>query len=73
MEGGEFLLVTLQRIYSSLSFRLTSVLSMNAAVAAAVVLASRLKDDISVFALMVFSIQIFALLPILRTRLLVST
>lgn len=45
---------------------------MNAAMSAAVVLASRLRDDISVFALMLFSIQMFALLPILRTRLLVS-
>jgi len=50
--------------------RLTSVLSMNAAISAAVVLASRLRDDISVFALMLFSIQMFAILPILRTRLL---
>ncbi|KAH8120374.1 phosphatidylinositol N-acetylglucosaminyltransferase [Phellopilus nigrolimitatus] len=50
--------------------RLTSVLSMNAAMSASVVLASRLRDDISVFALMLFSIQMFALLPILRTRLL---
>lgn len=52
--------------------RLTSILSMNAAMSASVVLASRLQDDISVFALMLFSIQMFALLPILRTRLLVS-
>lgn len=54
-------------------YRLTSVLSTNAAMSAAVVLSSRLRDDISVFALMLFSIQIFALFPILRTRLLVST
>lgn len=52
--------------------RLTSILSMNAAMSASIVLASRLQDDISVFALMLFSIQMFALLPILRTRLLVS-
>ena len=45
---------------------------MNAAMSASVVLASRLRDDISVFALMLFSIQMFALLPILRMRLLVS-
>ena len=44
---------------------------MNAAMSASVVLASRLPDDISVFALMLFSIQIFALFPILRMRLLV--
>lgn len=55
-----------------LDIRLTSILSMNAAMSASVVLASRLQDDISVFALMLFSIQMFALLPILRTRLLVS-
>ncbi|KAI5124650.1 hypothetical protein M0805_004259 [Coniferiporia weirii] len=53
--------------------RLTSVLSMNAAMSASVVLASRLRDDISVFALMLFSIQMFALLPILRTRLLLMS
>ena len=51
--------------------RLTSVLSMNAAMSGSVVLASRLRDDISVFALMLFSIQMFALFPILRTRILV--
>lgn len=56
---------------SSFLLRLSSVLSMNAAMSASVVLASRLRDDISVFALMLFSIQMFALLPILRTRLLV--
>ncbi|PAV22429.1 phosphatidylinositol N-acetylglucosaminyltransferase [Pyrrhoderma noxium] len=49
--------------------RLTSIFSMNAAVSASVVLASRLQDDISVFALMLFSIQMFTLLPILRSRL----
>lgn len=46
---------------------------MNAAMSASVVLASRLPDDVSVFALMLFSIQMFAFLPILRTRLLVSS
>ncbi|KAI0312626.1 phosphatidylinositol N-acetylglucosaminyltransferase [Amylostereum chailletii] len=49
--------------------RLTSVLSMNAAISAAVVLASRLHDDLSVFALVLFSVQLFALFPILRHRL----
>lgn len=49
--------------------RLSSVLSMNAAVSASVVLASRLTTDISVFALMLFSIQAFALFPMLRHRL----
>lgn len=49
--------------------RLTSVLSMNAAISSSVVLASRLSDDASVSALMVFSVQVFALFPILRHRL----
>ncbi|KAF9481414.1 phosphatidylinositol N-acetylglucosaminyltransferase [Pholiota conissans] len=48
---------------------LSSVLSMNAAVSASVVLASRLTTDVSVFALMLFSIQSFALFPMLRRRL----
>ncbi|KAG8700122.1 hypothetical protein FRC09_006166 [Ceratobasidium sp. 395] len=47
---------------------LTSVLSMNAAVSASVVLASRLQTDIAVFSLMLYAIQSFALLPILRKR-----
>ncbi|CAL1695868.1 unnamed protein product [Somion occarium] len=49
--------------------RLTSVLSMNAAISSSVVLASRLVDDQSVFALTLFSIQAFGLFPILRRRL----
>jgi phosphatidylinositol glycan class C protein len=48
--------------------RLTSVLSINAAISAAVVLASRLHDDLAVFALMLFSVEAFALFPILRRR-----
>jgi phosphatidylinositol N-acetylglucosaminyltransferase subunit C len=48
--------------------RLTSVLSINAAISAAVVLASRLHDDLSVFALMLFSVEAFALFPMLRRR-----
>ena len=52
--------------------RLSSVLSMNAAVSASVVLASRLSTDVSVFALMLFSIETFALYPMLRHRLQVS-
>jgi len=42
---------------------------MNAAVSASVVLASRLSTDVSVFALMLFSIESFALYPMLRHRL----
>lgn len=49
--------------------RLSSVLSMNAAVSASVVLASRLSTNVSVFALILFSILSFALFPILRRRL----
>lgn len=49
--------------------RLTSVLSINAAISAAVVLASRLHDDLAVFALMLFSVEAFALFPVLRHRL----
>ncbi|CAK5280233.1 unnamed protein product [Mycena citricolor] len=49
--------------------RLTSVLSINAAIAASVVLASRLAADTAVFALILFSVQTFALFPRLRHRL----
>ncbi|KAJ7357388.1 phosphatidylinositol N-acetylglucosaminyltransferase [Mycena albidolilacea] len=49
--------------------RLTSVLSMNAAISASVVLASRLANDLAVFALILFSVQVFALFPRLRRRL----
>jgi len=48
--------------------RLTSVLSINAAISAAVVLASRLHDVLAVFALMLFSVEAFALFPIFRRR-----
>ena len=48
------------------------MLSMNAAVSASVVLASRLSTNVSVFALVLFSILSFALFPILRRRLQVS-
>ncbi|KAI8995618.1 phosphatidylinositol N-acetylglucosaminyltransferase [Trametes punicea] len=48
--------------------RLTSVLSTNAAISSSVVLASRLTDDISVFGLILFSVQSFALFPMLRRR-----
>ncbi|KIY52749.1 phosphatidylinositol N-acetylglucosaminyltransferase [Fistulina hepatica ATCC 64428] len=49
--------------------RLSSVLSTNAAISASVVLASRLPYDLAVFALVLFSVQSFALFPILRRRL----
>ncbi|ETW87230.1 hypothetical protein HETIRDRAFT_406947 [Heterobasidion irregulare TC 32-1] len=54
------------RLSGQVREELTSILSMNAAVSAAVVLASRLRDDLSVFALTLFSVQLFALFPILR-------
>ncbi len=46
---------------------------MNAAISSSVVLASRLPDDLAVFALILFSVQAFALFPILRRRLQVSS
>lgn len=48
--------------------RLSSVLSMNAAISSSVVLASRLPDDLSVFSLVLFAVQLFALFPMLRHR-----
>ncbi|KAF8872132.1 phosphatidylinositol N-acetylglucosaminyltransferase subunit C [Gymnopilus junonius] len=48
---------------------LSSVLSINAAVSASVVLSSHLPTDASVFSLVLFSIQSFALFPSLRRRL----
>ena len=48
------------------------MLSINAAISAVVVLASRLHDDLAVFALMLFSVEAFALFPIFRRRIQVS-
>lgn len=56
-------------VLHSFALRLTSVLSMNAAISAAVVLASRLHEDLAVFALVLFAVLLFALFPILRHRL----
>ncbi|KAH7883602.1 phosphatidylinositol N-acetylglucosaminyltransferase subunit C [Phlebopus sp. FC_14] len=53
---------------SHIQERLTSVLSMNAAISSSVVLASRLPDDLSVFSLVLFAVQSFALFPLLRHR-----
>ncbi|KAH8830582.1 phosphatidylinositol N-acetylglucosaminyltransferase [Flagelloscypha sp. PMI_526] len=50
-------------------YRLSSVLSINAAVSSSVVLASRLSTDIGVFSLIFFSVQLFAMFPMLRRRL----
>jgi len=69
-----FLLNTLLADYSCMKSgpytqeRLTSVLSMNAAISSSVVLASRLPDDLSVFSLVLFAVQLFALFPLLRHR-----
>ncbi|KIJ68432.1 hypothetical protein HYDPIDRAFT_173158 [Hydnomerulius pinastri MD-312] len=63
-----FLLNTLLADYSCIKPGLTSVLSMNAAISSSIVLASRLPDDLSVFSLVLFAVQLFALFPILRHR-----
>ncbi|KAF9241366.1 phosphatidylinositol N-acetylglucosaminyltransferase subunit C [Melanogaster broomeanus] len=69
-----FLLNTLLADYSCMKpgshtqERLTSVLSMNAAMSSSIVLASRLPDDVSVFSLVLFAVQLFALFPMLRHR-----
>lgn len=44
-------------------------MSMNAAMSASVVLASRLSNDLSVFALILFAVVTFSMFPILRRRL----
>jgi len=48
--------------------RLTSVLSMNAAISGSVVLASRLRSNLEVFALVLSSVLLFALFPLLRKK-----
>lgn len=68
-EGYVSIYICLKFFIWSIYYRLSSVLSMNAAVSASVVLASRLSTNVSVFALVLFSILSFALFPILRRRL----
>ena len=51
---------------------LSATLSLNAAISASVVLASRLEDNAQVFALLFFAITWFALFPMLRHKLPVS-
>ncbi|KIY69575.1 phosphatidylinositol N-acetylglucosaminyltransferase [Cylindrobasidium torrendii FP15055 ss-10] len=58
----------LGKVAPQLQESLISVLSMNAAIASSVVLASRLQQDVAVFALILFSVQVFALSPMLRRR-----
>jgi phosphatidylinositol glycan class C protein len=70
-KGNLFVTSILAR-YIHNHFRLTSVLSMNAAISSSVVLASRLSDDLAVFALILFAVQAFALFPMLRQRLQVT-
>ncbi|KAK0558092.1 glycosylphosphatidylinositol anchor biosynthesis [Tilletia horrida] len=48
---------------------LASALSLNAAICAAVVLASRLPSDLDVFALMLCAVHLFAILPLASVRL----
>jgi len=59
--------VGLKRRTSS-SERLTSVLSINAALSASVVLASRLPNPSSVFSLILLSVLVFGQIPMLRSR-----
>lgn len=53
--------------YSSCN-RTPSSLSLNAAICASAVLSSRLSSHLDVFALMLFSVQCFALLPLLSKQ-----
>lgn len=55
------------------SCRFPSSLSLNAAVSASAVLSSRLDSFLDVFALMLFSIECFALLPLLRRKIRVES
>jgi phosphatidylinositol glycan class C protein len=50
-------------------YRLTSVLSMNAAISASVVLASRLKSNLDVFSLVILAVMLFSLFPLVREQL----
>ena len=45
------------------------MLSITSVISAAVVLTSRLRDDLTVIALMLFAVEAFVLFPILRRRL----
>ncbi|KAH6917365.1 phosphatidylinositol N-acetylglucosaminyltransferase subunit C [Coprinopsis sp. MPI-PUGE-AT-0042] len=59
---------TSTNVAGELRGRLTSVLAMNAAICASVVLASRLDTDIAVLALILFAVESFILYPILKSR-----
>ncbi|KZS92974.1 phosphatidylinositol N-acetylglucosaminyltransferase [Sistotremastrum niveocremeum HHB9708] len=52
---------------------LQHVLSMNAGLAASIVLCSRLSDNLSVFALVLFSLELFGLFPIFRNQLKITS
>jgi len=49
-------------------YRLTAILSMNAAISAGVVLASRLETNQGVFALTLLAFELFGVYPLIRTR-----
>ena len=52
-------------------YRLSAILSMNAAISAGVVLASRLETNQGVFALTLLAFELFGLYPLIRTRIMV--
>ncbi|EIW86697.1 GPI2-domain-containing protein [Coniophora puteana RWD-64-598 SS2] len=54
---------------SETSDGLASLLSLNAAIGSSTLLASRLRDDLAVFSLVFFSVQLFSLFPRLRRQL----
>ena len=50
------------------SFRVSSAISLNAAIFASVCLASRLPSALHAFVIVFFAVQMFALFPEVRTR-----
>ena len=56
------------RLNASCLSQLTSPLSLNLGMCASVVLSSRLRLDLDVFALLLVALQLFAIYPLLRTR-----
>jgi phosphatidylinositol glycan class C protein len=66
VQAGYVCIPQLRNELSAYACSLSTVLSVNAAISASVVLASRLTDDISVFALILLAVELFALYPMLR-------
>jgi phosphatidylinositol glycan class C protein len=66
VQAGYVCIPQLRYELSAYTCSLSTVLSVNAAISASVVLASRLTDDISVFALILLAVELFALYPMLR-------